>query len=128
MPVTSSQPGSSPCALDDVDAEAERARLDLVDLAEELLEAALRAALSDLRVPAAALRRGALEDAAEELDALVEVERLEGVDAERLEEAARRVQVLLVGGRVADERDALAPTSIAFAHSLTEAIPEPITM
>src|SRR5205823_1303904 len=91
----------------DVDAESERARLDLVDLAEQLLEAPFRAALRDLRVPAAPGRRGSLEDAAEELDALVEVERLIRVDAERLEEAARRVQVLLVRHRVADERDAL---------------------
>ena len=63
--------------------------------------------VGDLRVPAAAVRRRPLEDAAEELHPLVEVECLEGVDPERLEEAARGVQVLLVRRRVADERDAL---------------------
>ena len=90
-----------------VDAEPERPGLDLVDLADDLLEAALLAALLDPLLPAAPRRRRALEDPAEELDALVEAERLERVDAERLEEAARRVQVLLVGDRVADQGDDL---------------------
>src|SRR5213076_1241560 len=90
-----------------VHAQPEWAGLDLVDLAEDLLEATFGAAGPDLRVPAAALRGGALEDAAEKLDPRVEVERVERVDPERLEEAARRVQVLLVRARVADERDAL---------------------
>ena len=109
MPLTSSQPGSSPVLAHHVDAEPQRSRLDLVDLAEDLLEAALVAPGSDPCLPAAAVRRGALEDPAEELDSLVEVEVLERVDPERLEEAPRRVQILLVRSRVAHERDALRP-------------------
>ena len=108
-PVTSSQPGSVAVRARDVDAQAGGPGLDLVDLADDLVEAALRR--SPAAIFASQPRRdgdGALEDLAEELDALVEVELLERVDAERLEEAARRVQVLLVGRRVAEQRDHLA--------------------
>ena len=76
---------------------------------EQLLEAPLAAALLDLLQPAAPARGGALEDVAQELHARFEGQAGEGVDAQRLEQAARHVEVLLVGRRVAAQGDALGP-------------------
>ena len=65
------------------------------------------ARLLDLVAPVAPRGRGAAEHLADEVDALVEGEALEGVDAGAVEQAARHVQVLLVRVRVAPQRDAL---------------------
>ena len=94
-------------AAGDVHAQAGGPALDGVDLAQQLLEAPLAAALLDLLQPAAPARRGALEDVAQELHARLEGQAREGVDAQRLEQAARHVEVLLVGRGVAAQRDAL---------------------
>jgi hypothetical protein len=116
-----------PVAVADVDAEPGRPGTDLVDLAHELLEAALLAAFADPLLPAAPPWRGPLEDLAEERQAPVDRQALEGVDPEGLEEAAGRVEVLLVRGGAAQQGDDLGPVSRALAHSLTEAIPAPMT-
>src|SRR5688572_22905862 len=84
----------------DVDAQARRAALDPVDLAERLLEAPLAHAAFDAVLPALPARVGAAQGLAEQGDALVERGALEDVDALRLEQAARDVEVLLVGDLV----------------------------
>ena len=109
MPLTSSQPGSSPCLL--ITCTRRPSGPGLISSISPMICSKRPSSRPgrDPRLPAAAVRRGALEDPAEELDPLVEVEVLERVDPERLEEAARRVQILLVRRRVAHERDALRP-------------------
>ena len=91
----------------DVDAQAGGPRLHGVDLADQLLEPALVAAALHALQPAAPRRRRPFEHLAEELDAIVERQRLEDIDPERLEQAARHVEVLLVGRGVAAQGDHL---------------------
>ena len=84
-----------------VDDQPGRSGLDLGDVADHLLEAALLQPVLDHVGPAAPLRGGALEHPGEEVHALLEGEAAEGVDAAAVEQAAGHVQVLLLRLRVA---------------------------
>src|SRR5256885_16324862 len=83
--------------------EPGRARLDVGDRADHLLVEPVVPALGDDLVPLAPVRRRTPQGAAEELDAVLEGEALERVDAAAVEQAARHVQVLLVRVRVAPQ-------------------------
>jgi hypothetical protein len=126
-PVTSSQPGSSPWPLLTY-TRRPAPKLDLVDLTDDRVEPSFLPAGLDPREPLAPLGARPAQDLAEELDALVERQPREGVDTDRLEQAARNVQVLSLRLWFRVSASTEPPASRMFAHSLTDATPAPSTM
>ena len=89
-----------------VHAQPRRPGLDLDHLADGLPKASFLSGLLELLDPRPALGRRPAQHDLEEVEPLLERERLEGVDAAAVEQAARNVQVLLVGLGIAAQRDA----------------------